>query len=119
MDVNATKDFCRSLPGVNDTVFEHPTNIHTFYVHNRKFAYFKTSKPEQWRFSIRVSPDLFITLTDQPGIKPARYLHRFHWITIVKVDSMPTDYLQSLIQESYQKAVNGLSKKIQKALGHL
>lgn len=116
MDVKITKTFCRSLPCVSDKVFEHPSNIQTFYIHNRKFAYFKTSDPEKWRFSIRVSPDLFLTLTDQPGIKPARYMHRFHWITIVKVESMPTDYLKELIRESYQKAVGGLSKKIQKEL---
>ena len=28
-----------------------------------------------------------------PGVKPARYLARFHWVTIVKVPQFPAAYL--------------------------
>lgn len=57
-----------------------------------------------WRFSVRTSPDRFLALTDVPGIKPARYLARFHWITIVDVASVPGDFLLELIQWSFDKA---------------
>ena len=56
----------------------------------RKFAYFKTSEPEQWRFSIRTTPERFMELTDVPGIKPARYMAKFHWVTIVNKAVTPT-----------------------------
>lgn len=87
-----------------------PYNFLVYSVGGRKFAYFKTSDPERWRFSIRVTPDRFIELTDTPGVKPARYRGRFHWITIVNVSSFPASYLRELIGWSYQKAFASASK---------
>lgn len=116
MDIKSLKDYCRSLPGAQETLNGAPSNILTYKVGARKFAYFKTSEPEQWRFSVRVTPERFLELTDQDGIKPARYMHRFHWVTIVDVESVPEDYLEALIRWSYQKALSGLSKSEQRVL---
>jgi predicted DNA-binding protein (MmcQ/YjbR family) len=55
-------------------------------------------------------------LTDVPGIKPARYRGRFHWITIVNVSSFPAGYLTELVQWSYQRAFASLSKARQLAI---
>lgn len=87
-----------------------PSNILVYAVGDKKFAYFKTSEPERWRFSIRVSPERFVELTDVPGIKPARYMGRFHWITIVHPNSLPPKYLVELIDWSYHKALGSLSR---------
>jgi predicted DNA-binding protein (MmcQ/YjbR family) len=81
-----------------------------YSVGDKKFAYFKTSEPEQWRFSFRVSPDRFLELTDVPGIKPARYMGRFHWVTVVNPAILPADYLSELIDWSYRKALGSLGK---------
>src|SRR5438270_4112822 len=64
---------------------------------------------EKWRFSVRVAPDRFLELTGMPGIKPARYMGRYHWITIVKVDSVPDDYLAELVEWSYRKEIGRAS----------
>lgn len=116
MDSDAVKAFCRSLPGARETLVASPGNILQFKVDDRPFAYFKTSQPEQWRFSLRVSPERFLELTEQPGIKPARYMQRFHWVTVVEVQRMPADYLKELIGWSYHKAVSRLSRKRQAEL---
>lgn len=73
----------------------------------RKFAYFKTSDPERWRFSVRVTPDRFVELTDVPGVRPARWRGRYGWVTIVDVARFPGDYLQALVEASYQRACRG------------
>lgn len=101
---------CSQFPGATSHLYAHPSNILVYSIGDKKFAYFKTSEPEKWRFSIRVTPDRFIELTDVPGIKPARYFARFHWVTIVNTQSLSTDYLNELIDWSYQKARNSLSK---------
>lgn len=111
MNTEELKALCRSLPNVAEQLYGPPSNILVFSVLDKKFAYFKTSDPEKWRFSLRVSPDRFLELTDQPGIKPARYMQRFHWITIVDVRTMDVTYLNELLQWSYAKALNSLSKK--------
>lgn len=113
MDVKQLKDHCSAFQGVTHRDSGHPSNIFTYYVGRRKFAYFKTSEPEKWRFSIRVNSDRFLELTDQPGIKPARYMHRFHWVTIIEVHLMNEEYLEELVEWSYEKAIGSLSKKVQ------
>ncbi len=107
---------CASLAGANATLYGAPSNILVYAVGEKKFAYFKTSEPEQWRFSLRVTPSRFLELTDMPGIKPARYMGRFHWVTIVHPNSLPGDYLAELLDWSYQKALSALSRAQRAAL---
>jgi len=110
MDTTRLKAFCAQLAGATCRLHEHPSNILVYSVGDKSFAYFKTSQPEQWRFSIKVSPERFIELTDIPGIKPARYMGRYRWVTIVDVRSVPTAYLVELVEWSYDKALGSLSK---------
>lgn len=105
MNVNAVKEHCSRYPGSSSQLFGPPSNVLVYYAGGKKFAYFKTSDPEKWRFSIRTTPERFLELTDVPGIKPARYLARFHWVTIVDVGAVPVDYLVELISWSYEKAI--------------
>jgi predicted DNA-binding protein (MmcQ/YjbR family) len=104
MDVAAVKGHCSGLPGASSKLYGPPSNVLVYYVGGKKFAYFKTSDPEMWRFSICTSPDRFLELTSVPGIKPARYLARFRWVTIVDVAAVPADYLRELIAWSHDKA---------------
>ncbi len=97
------------MAGASATMHGAPSNILVYAVDDKKFAYFKTSAPEQWRFSLRVSPDRFLELTDVPGIKPARYMGRFHWITVVDPATVPRDYLLELLAWSHAKALGSLS----------
>ena len=87
-----------------------------YAVGGKTFAYFKTSEPERWRFSLRVTPGRFLELTDMPGVKPARYMGRFHWVTIVNVQEFLSPYLVELVEASYRKALGSLSKAKQLAL---
>ena len=105
MDVAAVKEHCSRLPGASSKLIGPPSNVLVYYAGGKKFAYFKTSEPERWRFSIRTTPERFLELTDVPGIKPARYLAKAHWATIVDVSSVPEHYLAELIQWSYSTAV--------------
>lgn len=116
MNVPQLKALCRRFPGVVETRYEEPYNFLVYTVGSKKFAYFKTSQPERWRFSTRVSSDRFIELTDMPGVKPARYRGRFHWITIVNVSGFPADYLEDLVRCSYERALSSLSKARQRTL---
>jgi predicted DNA-binding protein (MmcQ/YjbR family) len=104
MDVAAVKEYCSRYPGTSSKLFGPPSNVLVYYAGGKKFAYFKTSEPEKWRFSLRTTPERFLALTDVPGIKPARYMARLHWVTIVDVGTVPDDYLQELIAWSYTKA---------------
>jgi len=116
MNVSQLKRFCRDFPHTTETLYGDPYNFLVYSVGGRKFAYFKTSHPERWRFSTRVTADRFIELTDIPGVKPARYRGRFGWITIVNVSTFPASYLEELVGWSYQRAFASLSKAKQHAV---
>lgn len=116
MNVDELKSLCRGFPGASETPRGAPNNVLVYYVGTKYFAYFKTSDPEKWRFSIRVSPDRFVELTGMPGIKPARYMGRFHWVTIIDVAQFPPAYLVELVEWSYRKALGSLRKADQAAI---
>lgn len=111
MKLATLKKLCASYAGARERLHDAPSNIMVYSVGEKTFAYFKTSEPERWRFSIRVTSERFLELTDTPGIKPARYMGRFHWVTIVSVEQFPDEYLRELLEYSYQKALSGLTKK--------
>jgi len=119
LNVEQLKSFCASLAQTSINEYTDSRNLLSYSLDNKKFAYFKTSEPERWRFSIRVCPERFLELTDQSGIKPARYMHRFHWVSIVNVSSMDEEYLKELVRDSYQRAMRSLSKKRQRELNHI
>ena len=110
MNLEKLKALCGGFSGATKTLYEEPSNVLVYSVGGKNFAYFKTSEPERWRFSVRVSPDRFVELTDMPGVKPARYMGRFHWVTIVNVEQFPAAYLSELVTWSYSKALGSLSK---------
>jgi len=116
MNVAQLKAFCRAFPGATETLHGEPYNFLVYSIGGKKFAYFKTSQPEKWRFSTRVAPDRFIELTDVPGVKPARYRGRFYWVTIVHVQRFPASYLTELVEWSYQRALTSLSKAKRNAI---
>ena len=116
MNTSQLKRFCRQFPGATETLYKEPYNFLVYAVGGRKFAYFKTSHPERWRFSTKVTPERFVELTDVPGVKPARYRGRYHWITIVNVSSFPAVYLAELVDWSYHRALTSLSKARQLAI---
>lgn len=105
MDVETVKQLCSSYRGASWKLYGPPSNMLVYYVGGKKFAYFKTSEPEQWRFSFRASAGRFLELTDVPGFKPARYLARFHWVTVVNVAAVPEEELRGLIAASYERAL--------------
>ena len=117
MDTAQLKDFCARLPGTTSHLHDDARNVLVYSVSDRRFAYFKTSAPERWRFSIKVTPERFIELTDVPGIKPARWLGRHHWVTIVDVRRVPEDYLVELVRWSWERALMSLSRARRAELG--
>ena len=116
MNVANLKIHCSQYPAAESTLFGPPGNVLAYSVGSKQFAYFKTSEPEKWRFSVRTTSSRFLELTDTPGIKPARYMGRFHWVTVVDVRTVPVDYLKELVAWSYSKAFTSLSKRQQAAI---
>ncbi len=117
MDTRQLKTFCSRFRGALRRELGEPQNVLMYQVGGKTFAYFKTSEPERWRFSIRVTPERFVELTDQAGIKPARWMGRWHWVTVVDVRRVPEDYLRELVDWSYRHALGKLSRAMRTRIG--
>ncbi len=110
MNVEQLQQLCLGFPGATETLYGKPSSILLYAVGGRHFAYFKASEPERWRFSLFVTPDRFVELTDVPGVKPARYRGRYHWVTIIRVQRFSPDYLVELVAWSYRKSLGSLTR---------
>jgi predicted DNA-binding protein (MmcQ/YjbR family) len=117
VNVSQLQRFCRAFPTAVETRYDEPYNFLVYTVGGRKFAYFKTSEPERWRFSVRVTPDRFVELTDMPGVKPARYRGRYGWVTIVNVSGFPAPYLRELVEGSYERARGPIGRARRRSIG--
>lgn len=68
------------------------------------------------RLSFKVEDDLFLALTDRPGIVPAPYLARARWVSLVESGALADVELRALMRRSYELVLAKLPKRDQKRL---
>ena len=90
-----------------------------FSVGGKMFAVMPSDGSEGGRLSCKVADDRFLELTDQPGIVPAPYLARAHWISITEPQRFATAELEAFILDAYTLIRVKLTKKLQAELGPL
>jgi predicted DNA-binding protein (MmcQ/YjbR family) len=108
---------CRHWPGVTrDTKWGVDA---VFSVGGKMFAVMPSDGSEGGRLSFKVADDRFLELTDQPGIIPAPYLARAHWISITEPSRFTTAELAAFILDAYVLVRAKLTKKLQAEFGPL
>jgi predicted DNA-binding protein (MmcQ/YjbR family) len=90
-----------------------------FSVGGKMFAVMPSDGSEGGRLSFKVDDDRFLALTDQPGIIPAPYLARAHWISITEPQRFATAELAAYILDAYTLVRAKLTRKLQAELGPL
>lgn len=66
--------------------------------------------------SLKSSDEEFVELVERPGIIPAPYLARAHWIALESESTLPLSELQQLVTRSYDLVFAKLPKKTQAAI---
>jgi len=79
------------------------------------FAMFDVSDAEP--FSLKVHPDEFPVLTQQPGISSAPYLARASWVRLEHCGVLPPEALEDLLREAHELVAAKLSKRTRERLG--
>jgi predicted DNA-binding protein (MmcQ/YjbR family) len=114
MNYTRLVSYCAKLPhAVSERKWK---NTLVFSVQNKMFALFlldERDKPtELW---CKVDDDIFLSYTDQPGIRPAPYLARAKWVAIesnAMTDAMARDVLKRARDIIFMK----LPKRVQNQL---
>ena len=66
--------------------------------------------------SFKCTPEVFAELVERPGIIPAPYSARSHWVALEREDALPRAEITRLIRNSYDLVVAKLPKKKQAEL---
>lgn len=104
--------FCLALPGAREDYKW--GGIRVFSVAGNKM--FAVADLGGAGLSFKVADDLFLGYCDRPGIRPAPFLARAKWVSMVAPYPVGRDELCDLLRRSHQLVVRRLPKRTQVGL---
>ena len=115
MSIEWVRRLCLSLPHTTEVVqWGHDL---VFKVGGKMYAAGPIEPPFDVWLSLKCTPEDFAELTERPGIIPAPYMARAHWIALENQDALPSAEVRRLIRQSYELVIAKLPKKARAALG--
>lgn len=112
MNFEQLREFCLSLPYTTEDVKW--GNDLCFSVGAQMFCV--TGADSTGGVSFKCTPEKFAELTERPGIIPAAYVARYHWVTVEDSDALPKNELKELIKNSYNLVYQKLPKGVRNKL---
>ena len=113
MAIDWVRKVCMALPHTTETV-QWGDNL-VFKVGGKIYAIAALEPGDRW-LSFKCSPDDFAELVERPGIVPAPYLARAHWISLETANALPPAVVEAKLRKAYELVVSKLPKKIRAAL---
>lgn len=104
--------FCLGLPGAQEDYKWGGVRVFSV-AGNKMFAVMDLAGAG---LSFKVDGELFLGYVDRPGVRPAPYLARAHWISVARPYAMGRGELQELLRRSHQLVVRRLPKRVQVGL---
>ena len=106
--------FCLSLPHTTEGSPFGPDDL-VFKVGGKMYAV-AVLVPAPVCLSFKCTPGEFAELVELPGIIPAPYSARYHWVALEREDALPPAEIKRRIRESYGLVFAKLPRKTQAAL---
>jgi predicted DNA-binding protein (MmcQ/YjbR family) len=113
MDIDWLREFCLSLPHTTEKLQWEDALV--FKIGGKMYAVASLEPRGTW-LSFKCSLDDFASLIERPGIIPAPYLARAHWVALENDSSIPRDELKGLLREACALILGKLPKKAQLTL---
>ena len=110
MDIESIRKFCLSQPHADEKV--QWGNDLLFRVGEKMFAVAALEPSHGVALSFKCTPEKFAELVEQPGIIPAPYMARHHWVGLERFDALPDRELKPLLTNAYQMVLEKLPKKV-------
>jgi predicted DNA-binding protein (MmcQ/YjbR family) len=114
MNIDWVQSYCMSLPHATESV--QWGNDLVLKINGKMFAVVVLEPAKVW-LSFKCSPEEFAQLIERPGIIPAPYSARYHWVALETEDALTVSELKTLLRRSYDLVVEKLPKKARAALG--
>jgi predicted DNA-binding protein (MmcQ/YjbR family) len=116
MNEAALRRFCAEWPGVVAEVKWQDQLV--FSVGGKMFALLCLRGAQAGHLSFRVGPERFLEFTDRPGLRPAPYLARAHWVQRTQPKALAVAELKTLLRDSYDYALSKLTRAQRSGLMH-
>lgn len=113
MNIEQLRKYCLSFPGATEDVKW--GNDLCFCVGGKMFAVTSADSSEGG-ISVKCTPERFAELVERPGIIPAHYVARYHWVTIEDRKAVTGNELEDLIAGSYRLVFDKLPAKLKKGI---
>ena len=107
MNLDTFRDYCLTFPGATENVQWGADLV--FKVGGKMFAV-ASLEPGETKVSFKCTPEEFAELVEEDGIKPADYVARYHWITLLRWDALPDRGIRRLLKDSYEMVSAKLPK---------
>ena len=114
MEIEWVRRYCLSFPHATEQV--QWKNDLVFKVAGKMFAA-APLEPAPVVLSFKCTPEMFAELTERPGIRPAAYAARYHWVSLGSEEALPVPETKALLRKSYDLVFAKLPKKVQADLG--
>jgi len=109
MSLDWVRPFCLALPQVTEHVQWEIDLV--FKIGGKMFATL-VLEPYSHSVSLKCSPEVFSELVERPGIIPAPYLARAHWVALESPDAITRPELEKLLREGYEMVLAKVPKKL-------
>jgi len=114
MNLESIRKFCMSLPHTTETV-QWGSDL-VFKIGGKMYAVVVLAPHHKVVMSFKCTPDVFAELVERPGVIPAPYSARSHWVALEREDALARAEIKRLIRASYDLVLAKLPKKKQTEL---
>jgi len=109
MDVEAIRRYCLSFPKATENI-QWGDDL-CFKINGKIFATVNLDVSSSVRIVFKCTPEQAAELIERPGISPAPYVGRYHWVALESLDSLSSNELKECIRNSYELVSNGANRK--------
>ncbi len=108
MNIESIRDYCLSMPGVEETLPFGPDTL-VYKVKSKIFLLIGLDS-EELSFNVKCDPDKALELREEfPCVLPGYHMNKKHWNTIVVDGSVSAKQLKEWIDHSYVLVSSGKS----------
>jgi predicted DNA-binding protein (MmcQ/YjbR family) len=113
MNIDWVRQYCLSLPHTTEKVQWEDDLV--FKVGGKMYAVVALEPDDHW-LSFKCTPAEFAELVERPGLAPAPYLARAHWVSLQQQGALAQAELMRLLRQGYDLVLAKLPKKTREAL---
>jgi predicted DNA-binding protein (MmcQ/YjbR family) len=107
VNLDTLREYCLSFPDATENVQWGADLV--FKIGGKMFTV-ACLDPGNTKVSFKCTPEEFGELVEQDGIKPADYVARYHWVTLLRWDALPDREVRRLVKDSYEMVREKLPK---------